>query len=288
MLVKDKYKMKICVLQIEDRNDTFINKLMKSNESICKSNDIEYKFLKKSSEHVPPYWGKIKEIKKILDTHSEFDYVFWVDSDAFFINFNKERLLKFLEKYNSYSFICTKDMPPWSGNFNAGVFIVKNNEIGKSILDKWLSYYHENVWSYDNDTQKWSTTAVWAGEEYEQGSFSKFIINDPAFMNDIISLPYYYLNNNNCEDHQDETLLVHLAGEHKTNETTKNGCKKLIINDDKIIEEFYSSDENKIYDKLLTILLIFLFILILILLGYYIYEFYCKNNGVLDIKKLKK
>ena len=91
--------MKLLVLQIEDIDDKFLNKLMKSNKNICQNNDIQYVFYKKSNQNVPPYWAKVYEIKKIMDQGIDVDYILWVDSDAFFINFNKERILSFLKKY---------------------------------------------------------------------------------------------------------------------------------------------------------------------------------------------
>jgi hypothetical protein len=171
--------MKILVLQIEDRDNIFLNQLMKSNQTICKNNDIEYVFLKKSNELVPPYWAKIYEVKRLLYERQDIDYIIWMDSDAFFINFTKDRLINFLNEYNNYSFIGTTNMPPWeSAKFNAGVFIFKNTDNGKNIINKWVSYYHKDKWSYNVETEKWSTDAGYAGDEYEEGAFVKYILED--------------------------------------------------------------------------------------------------------------
>jgi hypothetical protein len=279
-----KMKMKILVLQIEDRNDNFLNKLMKSNRIICNNNDIEYVFLKKSNQLVPPYWAKIYEIKRLLYEHSDVDYIIWIDSDAFFINFTKDRLINFLNKYNTYSFIGTNNMPPWQDEkFNAGVFIVKNNNIGKNIINKWITYYHKDVWTYDEETKKWDTQAKYAGEEYEEGSFIKYILEDKNLVKDIKILPYYYLNNNNCNDYQDETLLVHLAATHKKDENNVAICTKKLINND-INENFIDTSKKNI---LMIILLIFLVIIVLIILVI-IYKYYkyhnVKINGKIKIK----
>jgi hypothetical protein len=190
-------------------------------------NGLEYMFVKKVDNY-PPYWGKISKIRDILNeiNSKNIDYVFWVDSDAFFVNFSKDRLFSFLEKHNNYDFICTHDMPPWSTDFNAGVFIVKNSDNGRKIIDKWLSYYHPNVWKYDESSKKWLTDAQWAGVEYEQGAFSSYILKDEELSKHILRLPYYYLNNNNCSDNLDDTMLVHLAGEHKDDVLKLSICKE--------------------------------------------------------------
>jgi hypothetical protein len=160
--------MKILLLQIEDRNDDKLKKFMENNEKICNENNIKYISLKKSRDHVPPYWGKIFEINKIMEEDKTIDYVIWLDSDAFFINYNNKRFHDFLKKYEKYSMIYTKDMPPWElGDFNAGSFIVKNNEIGRNIIKEWMLYYKSHNWTYKNS--KWETKMVWAGEDYEQG-----------------------------------------------------------------------------------------------------------------------
>lgn len=269
--------MKILVLQIEDRNDPLLNKFMKSNEIICKNNDMEYIFLKKSAELVPPYWAKVFEIKKIMEEKKDFDYILWVDSDAFFINFTKQRFSEFLEKYKEYSFIGTPDMPPWTGQFNAGVFIIKNTEIGKEMVNKWITYYHTNVWNYNKKTDKWKTDAVWAGDEYEQGSFSTYMLKDSKFSKHIKIIPYYYLNNHTCGDHQEDTLLVHLAGNYKKDQKNVDTCipklttsKTSTTTQDNIIEKFENFQESKSVKILSTILyiLIIIFIILLIIIIY--------------------
>ena len=82
--------LNILVLQIEDRSDdNFLNENMQLNKKICSENNMQYKFLYKSQDNVPPYWGKVFEIDRILNDNSNVDYIFWIDSDAFFINFHK-------------------------------------------------------------------------------------------------------------------------------------------------------------------------------------------------------
>ncbi len=286
--------MKILVLQIEDRNDPILNKFMKSNEIICKQNDMEYVFLKKSHKLVPPYWAKVFEIHRLMNEKQDIDYILWVDSDAFFVNFTKERLYNFLNKYQEYSFIGTPDIPPWTEKFNAGVFVIKNNDIGKAMVDKWITYYHKDVWNYNKSTDKWKTDATWAGVEYEQGSFSTYILDDPKFSKKITLIPYYYLNNHNCNDHQEETLLVHLAGAYKKDKNNVDTCsKKLLSNDNKesSIEGFANYGNLIIFfdkegNKALKIFIYTIIIIVVIILIIVIFRFATNTKKISKISKI--
>ena len=143
--------MRILILQIEDRNDEKLQIFMEQNKLICNKYNMEYLSLKKSRATVPPYWGKIFEINDIMHNDPTLDYIMWLDSDAFFINYDHDKFYNFINKYSEYSMIITNDMPPWEKNdFNAGSFIIKNDKIGRDIINEWITYYNSNNWTYEN------------------------------------------------------------------------------------------------------------------------------------------
>lgn len=256
--------MKILILQIEDRNDSKLNNFMNYNKLICNKYNIEYIYKKKSRVMVPPYWGKIYEIYEIMKEKPSLDYIMWLDSDAFFFNYNNDRFHNFIKKYSKYSMIFTKDMPPWRGEFNAGVFIIKNDEIGQNIIKEWLSHYNPNNWKYEN--MVWTTNTKWAGDSYEQGSFIKYIKNNNKFINNIIQLPYFYLNNNNCENNTNDTITVHLAAFHKNNYNTIYKClrkNKMNISHDYFTFTNYNTNTIDIY-KILKIIILFILLFVLV------------------------
>ena len=204
----------IVVLQIEDRSDNnFLNENMQLNKEICNENNMQYKFLYKSQDNVPPYWGKVFEIDRILNDNSNVDYIFWIDSDAFFLHFHKNRLTDFLNKYSNYSMIITKDPPPWNMKFNAGVFIVKNDSYSREIFSYWKSLYNPNNWRMEGN--KWKTDKPYAGDDYEQGAFATYILSNNQYSAYIKTVPYYILNNNSCTENTNETIVTHLAGRIK-------------------------------------------------------------------------
>jgi len=219
---------------------------MNQNKKICLENNINYINLKKSSYNVPPYWGKVFEIYKIMISKPELSYIIWLDSDAIFYNFDKNKLINLLNTNLDYSFIMSKDMPPWENNdFNAGSFIVKNDKIGIEIIKKWMKLYNPDKWTYFND--EWLTESDWANEDYEQGAFIKYIYKNSNYSKYIKQLPFYILNNNNCSDNNSNIIISHLAGYHKENEVNIKNC----------IDSFSHHD----YDRIILFLIIIIILL---------------------------
>lgn len=251
----------ILVLQIEDRSDNnFLNENMQLNKKICQENNMQYKFLYKSQDNVPPYWGKVFEIDRIISdkNNSNVDYVFWIDSDAFFLHFNKNKLVDFLNKYSEYSMIITTDHPPWKLKFNAGVFIVKNDSNSREIISYWKSLYNPNNWWIEDN--KWKTDKPYSGDDYEQGAFITNILTNNKYSAHIKTVSYYILNNNTCTENTNETIVTHLAGRSKDPLKIAN-CKNILYNQN--------------YGIIYFIICLFLLLLIVILC-------YCYN------KKMKK
>jgi len=260
----------ILLLQIEDRINEDLHKNMNENKQICLENNIKYIFLEKSLFNIPPYWAKLFEINKLMNEYPDIEYIMWLDSDAFFVNYDNTRFQNFLKKYENYSMIFTKDMPPWDyGEFNAGSFIIKNNSIGQDIVKTWMSYYDPKQWTYDGN--KWKNKTQWAGVEYEQGAFIKYIMKDPKFNKSIIQLPYYYLNNNNCETYISETITTHLANYYKHNKNILQKCFKLfktyIYQSNEPTIEITEPENNNIIILLLVLLICLLLLLMILILN---------------------
>jgi len=222
---------------------------------------MQYKFLYKSQYNVAPYWGKVFEIDRIISdkSNSNIDYVFWIDSDAFFLHFNKNKLTDFLNKYSNYSMIITKDHPPWNMKFNAGVFIVKNDSYSREIFSYWKSLYNPNNWWMEGN--KWKTDKPYAGDDYEQGAFVTYILSNNQYSAHIKSVPYVILNNSSCTENTNETIITHLAG--RTKDPVKIATCKNVL---------YNQNYGIIY------VIICLFLLLLIVLLFYCYRKKIKKN----------
>ena len=56
----------ILVLQIEDRTDNLLNKLLNENKKISQANGMEYIFMNNTSSTISAYWRKVIEINNIM------------------------------------------------------------------------------------------------------------------------------------------------------------------------------------------------------------------------------
>jgi hypothetical protein len=193
----------ICVIQYEDRPG--FEKHMNAINEYCRKNNYVYKGFTDKIYNLPPYWVKVFLIRKFLE---EYDYIIWVDSD---VVVNKKCTLKFediVAQYPDASFIGAGDPPFFSSaRFMAGVFIVKNTPIGKSIINAWLEQYRPERWSYDGT---WHCPGKWAGDDYEQGSFMTFIY--PRYLLHIVLLDHYYFHEININEPHRDAITFHFAG----------------------------------------------------------------------------
>lgn len=97
-------------------------------------------------------WSKIKLIKDILINNPDIDWLFWIDADAIFMNFDI-RLESLIS--NKAFFIVGRDC----NGINVGTFFIKNCERSIKFL--------QNIWDYGPQKGSWWT-------ETEQGQLDLF------------------------------------------------------------------------------------------------------------------
>ena len=101
----------------------------------------KYDFIYDNIRRLPdrkPHWERIPLIKKILNEYN-YDYVIWIDSDAFFRKNNSILLENIINKYNK-EIIFSEDInngEKHNSIINSGIIILKNTEYTKKILDYW-------------------------------------------------------------------------------------------------------------------------------------------------------
>ena len=208
---------KYLVIQYDDRDLTnhSYNKLIKINKEYCKLHNLDYIYIKNNYNNYPPYWVKVKILYDFInnDKYKHYDGFIWIDTDAVFSNKHKNILSLIDDKH---SFYISPDTLTYAisavlnisdiyddvnlyhiliygmiNNINniipiyrplcVGVFLVKNNQDGKNIINTWWSKYNSKRWVYNNNS--WHTDGIWAGIDYEQGSFNTYIY--PEFKNSI-------------------------------------------------------------------------------------------------------
>lgn len=122
---------------VGDRPD-YLNKVIENQLRYAQRHDYKYEFvtqieMKRFSEDNLAHfsWIKAQLVKEKLAEHS---YVFWIDADSIFIDF--ESGLQDLIDENK-NLIFTGDS---YGVFNTGHFLIKNSNWSKRFLEEWMRY----------------------------------------------------------------------------------------------------------------------------------------------------
>lgn len=175
------------VLQYDDRPiNKLYKKLKERNELYCDMHDYKYIFKTEGYENYPPYWIKVFLTNDLLKEYKDCKGILWLDTDAVIYDVNKsidQIITEDKEFCLAGDNIICDDIAP----FNAGVWIVKNNEIGRTIINEWMNNYNNLNWTKKNST--WTCITNWAGVDYEQGAFVEYIM--PKFNEHIQSLEWY-------------------------------------------------------------------------------------------------
>jgi hypothetical protein len=176
-----KSKYNIAFLTYEDRDIEYIKLHHENMEKYCDYWGYDYIHVNKNNTIISPYWYKVFLVYNILKLNT-YDYVFWLDSDTI-INDPKIDLSDIISKYASDIFVASDNTRVDIGN--AGLFIIKNSEIGIKFMEDWIDSY-----SIECDLGNRKLRGKWALSCYEQGMMNKLIIekyaNNTTFLkNDI-------------------------------------------------------------------------------------------------------
>tara|TARA_B100001778_G_C18580596_1_gene627215 strand:- start:1039 stop:1647 length:609 start_codon:yes stop_codon:yes gene_type:complete len=165
------------------------------NKKYCEKYNIP--IFKCNQRRVPtrhPAWEKIP---LLLIYINNYDYVIWIDSDAYFY-IDSTNILDIINENKNYDIIFSADP---SVAINTGIYIVKNSQYSVKFLNKW---------HYDEELYKNNSVPYW----WDNG-----IILDMLKVNylDIINhckiidygiLQHFYKN----ENLTNKPLILHLAG----------------------------------------------------------------------------
>ena len=198
---------KYSIVQYDNREITENHKkFMEINKEYCKKHNYSYKFFNYKDETLPVYWLKVKIVKELLNT-DEYEGILWLDTDA--VIKNTDKTLDSFGDTNT-AFIMSNDQYPMEHDdlnkypFNAGCWIVKNNNNGKLILSDWLNTYNPNSWK-KNDKGNLRTNTSYGGDEYEQGMFVNKIL--PKYKDNILILPWYIFHAFDVSQNKDIFIL---------------------------------------------------------------------------------
>jgi hypothetical protein len=190
------------IVQYDNRviKDTDL-KLIDINKNYCLKHGYKH-ILETKPYYMPPWWIKVKLVKDILSTNN-YKGALWLDTDA--VIHNQEMCLDNLIKKDK-SMYYSGDPPFWDAEFNAGVWLIKNDIYGKEILEKWINSYSPKDWAIENN--KWITSGEWAGSTYEQGAFLKYV--KPNFEQYVYIYPWQVFQSYEPDVN---TFTLHFAGD---------------------------------------------------------------------------
>ena len=111
----------------------------KYNLDIILSNEKKYNNRHSAWERLP----------LLLDNISKYDYLIWIDADAFFYN-DANNIVDIINKNINVNFIFSNDLG--NNNINTGIFIIKNTQYCIEFLTKWA--YDEELYN-NNPVPGW-------------------------------------------------------------------------------------------------------------------------------------
>ena len=199
------HKYRIAIVTLETRNLSFTDLHNKTVQNYCDRYGYTYIFKTSYSNKVklPIYWQKLQLVYELLP---KYDYVLWLDSDTFICH--PEIPLEYiLKKSGSASILIGKDQP-WTSStvYCAGVFLIRNDKIGKKFIEDCINYYI--VSPCDGQLK-----GEYAGECYEQGVMNLLVREKYDVFTFVDTENILFLNQLN----KDETVMsnpvfLHLAG----------------------------------------------------------------------------
>ncbi len=162
----------------------------------CKRHSIDFEIYKTGFDlSRPPQWSKLSFMKKALQ--EGYDYVMWIDADAFFIKHTDIRPAITTD----HDVFITRDC----NTLNTGVWIVKNSEFTKRLLDKvdgsgpW-----DRMW-WENGAFKELFESNWEDIQHKTYILPQVVFNSYPYIDYDI---WYPIGNTN----RDLSVIIHLPG----------------------------------------------------------------------------
>lgn len=154
-------KKKFKLITLETREMPLLTLHNENMNRYCNLHSYDYIFLNHYESIYPIYWQKLELLLKEIDN---CDYIVWVDSDCIFIkeNIPLEYLINNMDIYIGYDAFSISGLI-----MNAGFFIIKNNDNGKSFLQDCINLLINNKQCQKDGN--YVCSGSWAGACYEQG-----------------------------------------------------------------------------------------------------------------------
>ncbi|MCO5548072.1 hypothetical protein L7F22_001529 [Adiantum nelumboides] len=120
--------------------DHYLLKAIKNKIDYCRVHNIEMFYnLAHLDAEMAGYWSKLPLLRKLMLVHPEFEWIWWMDSDAMLTDMVFELPL---EKYKDYNFILhgwekeIYEKNTWVG-LNTGSLLIRNCQWSLDLIDAW-------------------------------------------------------------------------------------------------------------------------------------------------------
>ena len=210
-------KRKILIITTEDRDKEYIRLHDLAFGEYATKHDYEYLRLQNcSKEEASTYWCKMYKVKKALEL-GIYDYVVWVDSDTIITNIHKS-FDELISEFGEPDIIIGFDdlfinyfIPKFMEfkQYNAGIFFIKNTEVGKNFINDCISRIEGNSSCIVDGKEQ----GIWAGACYEQGIMNLLIktkYKDYSYIDYSNKLLMNICEFNNSKN--SKSIILHLAG----------------------------------------------------------------------------
>ncbi|KAL8035490.1 hypothetical protein ABFX02_12G100100 [Erythranthe guttata] len=120
--------------------DHYLLKSTKNKIDYCRMHNIEIVYnMANLDEELSGYWTKLPLIRKLMVSHPEAEWIWWMDSDAFFTDMLFEIPIAKYEPYNmvvhGYPNLLFEEKS-WIA-LNTGSFLLRNRQWSLDLLDSW-------------------------------------------------------------------------------------------------------------------------------------------------------
>ena len=207
--------MKVCVVMFYDDNIKSYGELnYEINKKYCEKYNLE--IILSTKKKLDTRHSAQERLPLLLDNISNFDYLIWIDADAFFYN-DANNIVDIINENRNVNFIFSNDIG--NGNINTGIFIVKNCEYSINFLTRWLN---------DEDLYKNNPYPQWWDQGVLIDMFNQNILNIKEHS---IQIEYGVLQHFTDYDKLiNKTHIFHLAGRdhHTRYQESKKYFDKLV------------------------------------------------------------
>jgi galactosyl transferase GMA12/MNN10 family len=214
---KDRKSILFCLW--ENRNHPYCSMAATVNQLYCQQHGYQFVTASSGYEDIPPFWVKTWYVYDQMLQHPETEFIVWMDSDAVVANHHYllEQVINLSDPtkllWISYDPSITVHWLIYKRKtVNTGVFVIRNNEQGRELMQDWKNMFRKEEWRVKDG--QWSCNGYYSGRKYEQGALNLLLTRKQVWNKKTSFLPPGYF----ADDRPDTApyFIYHLMGE--TNE----------------------------------------------------------------------